>query len=408
LLTLEPIFRGRDVQYLLNQILHTDPRPLRQVDKAIPVELETIILKCVSKNAEDRYRSAGALAADLQRYLDHQPIQALRPTVVDRVKKWSLRHPGGLAAGMLVLLIVAMGLFVSNQLISHEQKKAEARFKEAEQLFQQAKQALDLLIEVSEGDLADSVMMIPTRQRILGIALGYYQELVEQRRGDAVTQRELAAVQERIKKILHEFEVFRREVHLQVVESTKVQEALQLSNSQDLELTRFLKRREQERGAFWEKIKDLDEDSRRQRLVALIEEHEKQLDAVLSLEQQERLSQISLQYACVQLPGGIMTFRTPYVIDALKLTADQRKAIRQIEREGWQRGPRRGEGGGPPGPRFPSREDREAQLAKVLHLLTEQQQQAWNRLVGERFADLPEPPPMFRGQPFRSNPPPQG
>src|SRR5438445_13675989 len=76
LLTLEPIFSGRDVQFLLHQILHTEPRGLRQLDRTIPVELETIILKSVSKNPEERYRTAADLAADLQRYLDHNPILA--------------------------------------------------------------------------------------------------------------------------------------------------------------------------------------------------------------------------------------------------------------------------------------------------------------------------------------------
>ena len=48
----------------------------------MPVELETIILKAVSKAPADRYDTAREFAADLQRYLDDQPILAKRPTLV--------------------------------------------------------------------------------------------------------------------------------------------------------------------------------------------------------------------------------------------------------------------------------------------------------------------------------------
>src|SRR6185295_1311866 len=99
---------GRDVQYLLHQVLHAEPRPLRQLEKTIPGELETIILKAVSKNPEDRYSSAGDLAADLQRYLAHQPILARRPSLVDRVRKWSRRHPSVVISGMLLLSVIAI------------------------------------------------------------------------------------------------------------------------------------------------------------------------------------------------------------------------------------------------------------------------------------------------------------
>ncbi|MBI3862003.1 MAG: serine/threonine protein kinase, partial [Planctomycetia bacterium] len=280
-LTLEPIFRGRDVQYLLNQILHTEPKPLRQIDKAIPFELETIILKAVSKNPDDRYRSAGALAADLQRYLDHKPILARRPTVIDRIRKWSMRHPGGLAAGMLLLFVIASGLFVSNQLIAREQKKAENRATEAEQRFQQARQAVDVLIEVSEGELADNQWAYPTRQRLLRIALAFYQDFMEQRRDDAAAQGELAIVEKRVKAILHELALGQRWVHMWVVEMASVQETLKLSADQKERLATMLKNREKELAEFPHRVEGLSDESVREKRVDMLEDHEQELNQIL-------------------------------------------------------------------------------------------------------------------------------
>jgi hypothetical protein len=411
LLTLEPIFRGRDVQYLLNQILHTEPKPLRQIDKTIPVEIETIILKAVSKNPDDRYRSAGALAADLQRYLDHQPILARRPTVIDRMRKWSLRHPGGLAAGMVLLFLLATGLLVSNQMISQEQKKAEQRAVEAEQRFLQAKQAVDMLIEVCETELADNWMMQPTRQRLLATALTYYQDFIEQRRGDKAAQGELAAEQERVKGILHDLKVLQRDIHVRLVEWPKVQVELSLADDQKTKLDLLLKTRAKEHAEYQKTVEGLDEDARRRKLVEMVEDQEQDLEEVLHPDQRERLAQIALQFF------GTMTFRSPEVVDTLKLTSEQRKAMRAVEREAmhvhqkeleawWkQRGPRDREAasttGTPDTPR-PPRPTRESLVAKVLTVLTPEQLKKWQEMVGAPFTGFDEQ--SFRGPGDRGPP----
>ena len=58
LLTLEPAFGGKDRQELLRQIAFEEPRPPRRWNKAIPAELETIILKAMEKSPTDRYATA--------------------------------------------------------------------------------------------------------------------------------------------------------------------------------------------------------------------------------------------------------------------------------------------------------------------------------------------------------------
>src|ERR1700704_5847201 len=61
LLTLQPVFSGRDRQELLRQIALEEPRPPRRLNKAIPAELETIVLKALEKNPVDRYATAQEL-----------------------------------------------------------------------------------------------------------------------------------------------------------------------------------------------------------------------------------------------------------------------------------------------------------------------------------------------------------
>ncbi|HTN75593.1 MAG TPA: serine/threonine-protein kinase, partial [Pirellulaceae bacterium] len=142
LLALEPVFAGETHQELLYQILHTEPRSLRELNRAVPQELETIVLKSLSKNAADRYRTVGEFAADIQRYLDHQPILARRPSLIDRGRKWARRHPAAVVATVLILAVVTALSLVSNWRIGVAQQRTtdallreQQRATEAEERF---------------------------------------------------------------------------------------------------------------------------------------------------------------------------------------------------------------------------------------------------------------------------------
>jgi hypothetical protein len=386
-LTLEPIFRGRDVQYLLNQILHTEPRGLRQIDKTIPIELETIILKCVSKSPSDRYRSAGDLAADLQRYLEHKPILARRPTLVDRVQKWSRRHPSVVVAGMLLLFVIAGGLSYTNY-------RENLRANEAEERFQQALRAVNVLVEVSEGELADNPAVQATRRRLLGIALGYYQDFMEQRRGDKAAQGELAAVHERVERILNDLRVLQREMHVGLLDNPAVSKALAMTEDQQTKVAALLKDRSQEREAFRHDALNLDEEARRGQNVKLAEKYDKELGHILSRAQIERLTQLAIQ------SQGVFVFKEPEIVDQLSITPAQRKDIRTIEHDTLAKlfpSGGRGRGRGEFRWRPPNPEIMDEAVARAVALLTADQARRWHELTGPVYPGagnlrFPRPP----------------
>jgi serine/threonine protein kinase len=123
LLTLEPVFAGRDREELLRQIAFEEPRPPRQRNKAIPRELETIVLKAMEKRPEARYATAQELADDLRRFLEDKPIRARRPTLVQRAAKWSRRHKTLVAAAFVVGVLAA--LFAAGNGLWIAQRRAE-------------------------------------------------------------------------------------------------------------------------------------------------------------------------------------------------------------------------------------------------------------------------------------------
>src|SRR5262249_10094552 len=61
--------RGGARRAPLSRVLTHPPQPPRQLQPDVPASLEAVCLKCLEKAAADRYPSAAALAADLERFL---------------------------------------------------------------------------------------------------------------------------------------------------------------------------------------------------------------------------------------------------------------------------------------------------------------------------------------------------
>ena len=76
LLTLRPAFSAEDRYRLLQMAAHETPPRLRQLNKAIPADLESIVLKSMVRDPQLRYATAKELADDLTRYLAKEQIQA--------------------------------------------------------------------------------------------------------------------------------------------------------------------------------------------------------------------------------------------------------------------------------------------------------------------------------------------
>jgi serine/threonine protein kinase/uncharacterized protein HemY len=110
LLTLRPAFEESNRHRLIRQITQEEPPRPRQIDPAIPCDLETIILKAIAREPAGRYPTAAAFAEDLRRFLDGRPVLARRTGPTQRLGRWCRRNP--LVAGLLTALaaVLAGGL----------------------------------------------------------------------------------------------------------------------------------------------------------------------------------------------------------------------------------------------------------------------------------------------------------
>jgi tetratricopeptide (TPR) repeat protein len=101
----EPPFLGSDRMVLLQRLEH-DPRPPRHLRPAIPRDLERVCLKALAREPNRRYATAGALAADLGRFLEGLPVQARPLGPAARAARFVRRHPGASVATLLAVGIV--------------------------------------------------------------------------------------------------------------------------------------------------------------------------------------------------------------------------------------------------------------------------------------------------------------
>ena len=108
LLTGRPPFVGEALADTLRQVLNEEPPRPRLLNPTVPLELETIGLKCLEKEPDRRYPTAQALAEELGRWLENRPILARPVGLADKVWRWCRRKPAlaSLGAGVIVLLLV--------------------------------------------------------------------------------------------------------------------------------------------------------------------------------------------------------------------------------------------------------------------------------------------------------------
>jgi hypothetical protein len=110
LLTGRPPFHAGTTLDTLVQVLEQEPVPVRQLNRAVPRDLETVVHKCLHKEAGRRYGSALELADDLRRFGEGEPIRARRQTDAERLLRWVRQRPGAAIVRSLVGLVGALVL----------------------------------------------------------------------------------------------------------------------------------------------------------------------------------------------------------------------------------------------------------------------------------------------------------
>jgi serine/threonine protein kinase len=223
MLSFQPAFGEKERVQLVKQVTTEHATRLNRINASIPRDLVTIVHKAIERDPSHRYATATELAADLQRFLDDEPIKARRLSIGERSVRWCRRNPmvAGLSAALVLLLIgvTIASLFTAahfddlakkesqtadNERQARQEEKAakegeaqlrgeaETALKEvekervrAEANFAKARAAVDdYLTKISESQLLQVPGMQPLRRELLQSALAFYQDFIKERGDD--------------------------------------------------------------------------------------------------------------------------------------------------------------------------------------------------------------------------------
>ncbi len=116
---------GRPVVEAALAITHDEPRAPSTIDGQLPSELDWIVLRAVEKDRERRYAGANELAADIRRFLAHEPLLAGPPSRVYAARKFVRRHRFGVAAACLLLATLVAGIASTTRAMFAAQESQE-------------------------------------------------------------------------------------------------------------------------------------------------------------------------------------------------------------------------------------------------------------------------------------------
>jgi serine/threonine protein kinase/Flp pilus assembly protein TadD len=181
----------------------------RRLGRALRGELDWIVMKALEKDRGRRYETAGALAADVQRYRRDEPVEAGPPSAWYRLRKLARRHRAAVStaalAGLALLTTVAalgMAMVVTARERDAARRAAEGERRmvaaaetqrgRAEENFRQAREAVDRSFTRVADDLADKPGADQVRRALLEDALEFYKKFLAQKGDDPSVRREAA------------------------------------------------------------------------------------------------------------------------------------------------------------------------------------------------------------------------
>jgi serine/threonine protein kinase/tetratricopeptide (TPR) repeat protein len=198
----------------------SDPKRLSQLMRG---ELDWIVMKALDKDRNRRYETASAFAADVQRYLHDDPVQACPPSAGYRLRKFVRRNRGPVAAGALVFLALLAGIIgttwglvwaeeaidaeAAQRTLAENAQKEEAKQRAlavanaqkalqekaaAEAARDRAAKARDktrlvleqMLSEITQESLQTQIELTPQQKKFLTEVLQYYREFAAEKAED--------------------------------------------------------------------------------------------------------------------------------------------------------------------------------------------------------------------------------
>lgn len=187
-------YDGSDSKEILSAVKHSRFLPPRSMKKHIPAPLEAICMKAMAAEPSQRYRSARAMAMDLERWLADERVEAHKESWFDRIRRWARHHRlavGVTGAALCVLALASIPLALLFQSEARARRDADkatlqarASHALAEGHFRASRRLVDKLITEMSEQMAYLPSVEPLRLAMVEDAATRYQKFLLDRPGD--------------------------------------------------------------------------------------------------------------------------------------------------------------------------------------------------------------------------------
>jgi serine/threonine protein kinase/tetratricopeptide (TPR) repeat protein len=198
-LTGRPPVEGGELGDLLRRVVRGDIAPPRTVCRDVPKSLEAVCLKAMSRNQEDRYSSAQALAEDIERWLADEPVTAMIEPWHERARRWSRKHRTFVTTASTLVLAGLLGVTAFAAVVGAKNRELRSTNDDLDKQRTRAEKREEAAIAavkryadtVRENEvLRNSPSLKPLRNALLSEPLAFFQDLREQLQADSDTSTE--------------------------------------------------------------------------------------------------------------------------------------------------------------------------------------------------------------------------
>jgi tetratricopeptide (TPR) repeat protein len=200
-------FTGKSIPESLRVIDEGRPASLSSISRVLRGDLETIIVTALEKDPDRRYQTASALADDVRRYLNSEPIRARPPSAAYQMRKFAARHKAPVSLALLLMIVTAaFGVVASVQAVrsAHQRDVALAAQRRETEARQSAEQVIEFLVNLFEqGDPDAPREQIPSVPDVLEAGVSRVETELD---GQPLVQARLMNVLGSVYRNLGEFE----------------------------------------------------------------------------------------------------------------------------------------------------------------------------------------------------------
>ena len=184
---------------ILAKVRSGEFRKPRELKPSVPRPLEAVCLQAMALKPENRYKTARALARDIERWLADAPVSVYREPPSVRASRWVRRHKPLVSAAAVLVVCAVIALCVDVVRVGRERAVAEYNFVTAREAVNR------VLTEVAEGRLAAVPQAEDLRLRIAKDASEFNERFLRQRPRDPAVIREAALTYRKLGNIQRTF-----------------------------------------------------------------------------------------------------------------------------------------------------------------------------------------------------------